>query len=540
MRRHSVKGVVFSAVFSVMLAVGQTGSAGAQQSAAPLRPTPLNPTPPSLTPEQVDVAVAGLDALVLNAMKKTGVPGIAVAVVYRDEIVFAKGFGVREIGKPAPIDTDTVFQLASVSKPIASTVVAGLVGRDILDWHDPVREYDLSFALSDPYVSTHATFADLMSHRSGLHTGAGDLLEDLGYGRAYILAHLKQQPLDSFRSSYHYSNFGYTAGGQAAAVAAGMAWADLAEETLFKPLGMARSSYRHADYMAHANRARLHAIGADPDGPAWVAKYERFPDAEAPAGGASASIADIARYLRLQLNEGRFEGRSLIDADALAATHAPQQITGPPRTPTSRAAFYGFGWNVSYDEHGYLELGHSGAFYLGAATNISLLPSEELGIAVFTNAAPIGVAEAIAKSFLDIARNGAQTVDWLGFYGMVFRAMRNAEMNEFDYAEPPTAAEPPGPLDDYEGVYANDYYGPVTIARLGDRLTMTLGPTDRPIARALAPYDGDTFTFETFGENAVGPTGAAFARDASGAVSKVVLDYYDRSGLGTFRRAAGE
>ncbi|MBT5416088.1 MAG: DUF3471 domain-containing protein, partial [Rhodospirillaceae bacterium] len=270
----------------------------------------------------------------------------------------------------------------------------------------------------------------------------------------------------------------------------------------------------------------------------WVAKYERDPDAEAPAGSASASINDVARYLRLQLDEGRFDGKAVIDADALAVTHMPHMIPSLPRTQTSRTGFYGLGWNVRYGELGQVAIGHSGAFYLGAATNINLLLGEGLGIAALTNAAPIGVAEAITNDFLDIVRNGAPTVDWLGFYGMVFQSMRDAEAAEFDYGPAPSGARHPGPPADYVGTYENGYYGPVVIAAEGDGLAMTLGPADAPTTRALMPYDGDTFTFETFGENAVGPTGAAFSRDPSGAVSELILEYYDRNGLGTFRHAA--
>ncbi len=125
------------------------------------------------------------------------------------------------------------------------------------------------------------------------------------------------------------------------------------------------------------------------------------------------------------------------------------------------------------------------------------------------------------------------------FYGMVLKSMRDAEVAEFDYADPPAAAQSPGPLAEYAGVYGNDYYGPIKISLGGDSLSMTLGPLDAPTTRALRSYDGDTFTFETFGENAVGPAGAAFVRDDSGAVTAVVLDYYDTNGLGTFRRIAG-
>jgi CubicO group peptidase (beta-lactamase class C family) len=175
--------------------------------AAPAASMTLPPTPPApealLTQEQVDSAVASLDGLVTDAMDRTGVPGVAVAVVYRDQVVYSKGFGVREVGRPETVDSDTVFQVASVSKPLASTVIARIVGDGVIRWDDPVRTSDPDFALSDPYVTEHATFADLLSHRGGLHTGAGDLLEDLGFDRDYILGHLDQQPLDPFRSSYN-------------------------------------------------------------------------------------------------------------------------------------------------------------------------------------------------------------------------------------------------------------------------------------------------------------------------------------------------
>ena len=115
--------------------------------------------------------------------------------------MLSKGFGVREVGKPDAIDPDTVFQVASVSKPVASTIVAGVVGRKTIAWDDPVIKYNPSFALHDPYVTTNASFADLLSHRSGLYTGAGDLLEDLGYDQGYILSKLNQQPLDTFRAN---------------------------------------------------------------------------------------------------------------------------------------------------------------------------------------------------------------------------------------------------------------------------------------------------------------------------------------------------
>ncbi len=397
-----------------------------------LRPTPPAFVPPLLTERQVEHAVAALDGIVGEAMAKTGVPGVAVAVVYRDEVVYASGFGVREVGRAEAIDIDTVFQLASVSKPIAATVVAAVVGHGSIGWSDPVRDHLPFFALSDPYATAKATVADLLSHRSGLYTSAGDLLEDLGYDRAYILGRLDRQPLDAFRSSYNYSNFGFTAGALAAAEAAGTTWEELADRVLFDPAGMTRTSYRHADFLAAENRARLHVRRAGQGAPAWVAEHDRQPDPQAPAGGASGSIADLARFLRLILGAGTIAGTPVVDPAALATTHAPHAMPAPPRTPLSRAGFYGLGWNVSYDERGRVDIGHAGAFYLGASTYVNLIPGEGLGIAVLTNGEPIGVPEGIARSFLDIAEHGRQTVDWFALFGRVFDAMRAADAAPFD------------------------------------------------------------------------------------------------------------
>lgn len=528
-----VRRVALATLCTAALFALPTATASAAEEPKPLLERPVSPVPPLFDQAAVDTALAALDGLVEGAMEGTGLPGVAVGVVYKDKIVYAKGFGLREIGKPGDIDPETVFMLASVSKPIASTIVAGLVGDEVLDWHDPVKTHNPAFALSDPYVTEHATFADLLSHRSGLFTGAGDLLEDLGFDRDYILSHIDQQPLDEFRTRYHYSNFGYTSGGIAAAVAAGKSWEDLADEVLFGPAGMTTASYRHADYLAHEDRAHIHA--RLPDG-TWAALYDREPDAEAPAGGASASLNDVLRFLRLQLGNGTLDGQAIIDADALTAPRVPQMIPGPARSPASRGGFYGFGWNVGYDDEGRARLNHSGAFNLGTATFVSFMPGEDLGIAVLTNGRPIGVAEGIGLSFFDVAQNGVQTIDWIGFMGQVFEHIDAADQPAVDYTKTPEDPQPPRALTAYTGTYANSYYGPLALAASGDTLSMSMGPDSAPVTFALKHFDGDTFSFETIGENANGLAGAIFTAGDDGTATEVVLDYYDTTGLGTFVR----
>jgi CubicO group peptidase (beta-lactamase class C family) len=521
----------------VVIALGaQPALAQEAGPAARLLPAPVVPVPPLLDDADIERAIAAIDGVVTDLMASTGVPGVAVAVVRGDEVIHLKGFGVREVGRPEPIDADTVFLLASVSKPIASTVIAQLVGERVIGWDDPIVRHDPDFALAEPYVTANATFADMLSHRSGLHTGAGDLLEDLGFDRDTILSRLYMQPLDPFRSTYNYSNFGYTIAGVAAAKAAGKSWEDLAEEVLFAPLGMTNSSYRHADFLAHENRARIHVRVGNPADRVWAAKHDRQPDAEAPAGGASASIRDLAQYLRLQVGAGSLGGKPVVDGDALAVTHMPHILSAPPSGQAARGGFYGLGWNVSYDDEGRVRLGHSGAFDLGTATAILFLPGENLAVAAITNGQPIGVAEAIGLTFVDIAQNGRQTVDWQTLLAGAFDAMRAAERGEPVDGTPPPDARPARAASAYVGTYENAYYGPLEVRDDAGSLVMRLGPANAPMDLPLTHIDGDGFVFETIGENATGLSKATFGSSGDGQAESLALGFYDRTGLGTWTR----
>lgn len=488
-------------------------------------PGPPPPPRPRIGDEQVDKAVGRLPGFVTGVMRETGVPGVAVAVVHRDKVVYLQGFGVRRTGEGAKIDPDTVFQLASLSKPITSTVVAGTL-KDPADWE---RRAELpGFALKDPWVTGHVTTADLLSHRSGLPDHAGDLLEDLGYDQAYILDHLRLEPLSPFRASYAYTNFGFTAAAEAVARAQGTSWQKLSEDTLFKPAGMTRTSTEFSAFARAPDHAATHV--RNPDG-TWSARFVRDPDAQAPAGGVSSTARDMARWMRLQLSGGTLDGRRIIPADTLAATHLPQILSQPPTPPENRTGFYGLGWNVSYDDAGRLRLSHSGAFDLGANTNVTLLPLEQLGIVVLTNGAPVGQADAIALDFFDTAEHGKSTTDWLPLVARLYARTDDADRSSTDYAHPPADARPARADSAYTGTYDNPYYGKLTVtanAGATGGLTLSLGP--KPLRYPLTHYDGDTFSFVTSGENAVGRTGVVF-KDGT-----VRIEYLDHTHLGTFTR----
>lgn len=484
-----------------------------------------------LSVEQVAAATKELEKLVETESPVTGIPGIAIAVVFRDQVVFAKGFGVRVVGGTDPVDADTVFQLASLSKPIGSTVVAALVGGGLVSWDSRISDLDPAFQMHDAWVTKEITIRDLYAHRSGLPDHAGDLLEDLGFTREEILRRLRyQEPDASFRSGYAYTNFGLTEGGVAAAKATGKEWEELSEEKLYVPLGMTSTSSRHADFLARRNRALGHVkIGGQ-----WVQKYQRDPDTESPAGGVSSSVNDLAKWMRLQLANGNFEGKQVVNEKALAETHHPQILTG--FSPLNGLpGFYGLGWNVNYDTEGRLRLSHSGAFELGAATAVILVPAESLGIVVLTNAFPLGVAEGIASTFLDYALYGKPTQDWLSVYKEAFARMRAAEAAQVgDYSTPPKAS-PAAQNSAYLGTYQNDFFGEIAVIEQDGGLSIVQGP--KKMTFPMKHWNRDTFIYETEGESSVGTAGIIFTIQPDGRAQRVVVENLDIHGAGSFDRA---
>ena len=486
-----------------------------------------------ITTEQMSQAVRDIQKLCQDEIRQGAVPGLAVAVVFQDQVVFAGGFGVRDVDAQDLITADTVFQLASLSKPIGSTLVAELVGEGKIFWDSKISDLDPDFEMYDPWVTREVTIRDFYSHRSGLPDHAGDLLEDLGFTRHEILHRLRyQKPDSSFRSGYAYTNFGITEAGVAATKAYNLTWEDASEQKLYRPLGMNSTSSRYADFVARTNKA----LGHVRENGHWVQKYNRDPDTESPAGGVSSSVNDLAKWMRLQLAEGEFDGRQIVDKKALSLTHSPQMLTGFSPL-TGLPTFYGLGWNVNYDAEGRLRLGHSGAFALGAATCVLLAPWQHLGIVVLTNAYPIGVAEGLAFTFTDLALDGKATQDWLALFQKMFLnpAVIGVTLGA-DYSKPPTSLTPALPNSTYVGTYNNDFFGDIQIIENGIGLEIIEGP--RKTAFPLRHYDRDIFTYQTEGENAVGASGVTFTIGPDGKATTVVVEALNVRGEGTFKRSA--
>lgn len=484
-----------------------------------------------MTPERLREAIKNLEELAANTIEANGTPGLAITIVHRDRVIYTKCFGVREVGKPELVDASTVFQVASMSKPITSTVLAALVGEKKVGWDDRVSDHDPSFVMYTPYVTRELRLRDLLCHRSGLPDHAGDLLEDMGYPAAEIMRRLRYQPpSSSFRAGYAYNNFGYSEAAYAAAKGVGAEWNKIAHEALFTPLGMTSTSYAYADYEAAKNRAKLHVLV---DGK-WTAKNTRQPDAQAPAGGVSSTITDLTRWMRLHLAGGKFEGKQLIDAAALAETRTPQIVTG--FTPEQgRVASYGLGWNVIDQRGGLIVANHSGEFSMGVRTEASLIPAEELGIAVLSNSAPNGVPEGLTESFFDWALDGKLQRDWMGFANQQFELMVAHDLAQTsDFSEAPTDRGAPLALSAYAGKYQNDYFGAIEIGEQGGKLTLGLGPKLQRFE--LTHWARDVFWFQPTGEMSAGRSGVIFAIGPEGRAESVLIENLDVNGMGRFER----
>lgn len=474
----------------------------------------------------IDRAVKSLAPHTKKLMKKAGVPGIAIAVVQGDKVIYAEGFGVRKMGTKLKVTPDTIFPLASVSKSLAATVVAGAVDHGKVSWDDPVAKHLPGFTLKNKEVGEKVTIADMFAHRSGLPDHAGDLLEDIGYNRAEIIYRLRFEPLKPFLTTYEYTNFGLTAGAEAVAKAEGLSWEELSKKELYTPLKMTSTSSTWADYNQAANKVDIHRK--------FQGKWKtsaRNADEQSPAGGASSSVNDMAKWMILMLNDGKYEDKQIIDKKVLLELRQlPANVRPLVKNPTS---FYGLGMNVSTDKTGRLRLSHSGAFALGTGTHYTLLPSERLGIVVLTNAMPSGVAEAIAQEFYDIVEHGRVQGDNFPKFLDYFTKLL-ADRGELIGKKPPAEPAPALPDSAYLGTYANEYYGPATVKITNKGLSLVVGPDKRTLP--LHHWDGNTFAFATGGENSTGISSLKFSPATADEPASMKVEFFDANGLGTFKK----
>lgn len=434
------------------------------------------------------------DAYAEKTFNQSGVPAMAVAVVKDDKVIYLRTFGVKNVTTKEPVNPDTRFQLASISKAVTATMIAEMVGNGELSWDDTIVSVNPGFKLSDPYVTQHVTFRDLLSHRSGLpEYGTDELQYEFMYTRPEIMDRLPYLGLPGpFRSSYAYSNIGITIAGLTAAEKVGKSYEDLVAERIFVPAGMYNTSARFSDFVSSSDHVEAYPM----DEGTPIAGPFINDDTNAPAGGVSSTINDMARYARLQANGGSIDGREVVNASALAETHTPSFIRS---YYGSGMAGSGLGWNT-YLDGGRTRVEKDGMFSNGAATLITVWPQDRMALVVMTNKFPEGnpLTGSISNGWNELYSTGKIEKDW---YGEAVKTLQaGLDSMSPKQVEKPANPKPARDLAYYTGSYRQDYYGTVRIVEESGKLMVYLGRSTTPMA--LAPYDGNTFS-EASGEGLV-------------------------------------
>lgn len=352
---------------------------------------------------------AAIDSLVEKVRTTFDVPGIAVAVIKEDKIIHAKGYGVRSLATKEKVDENTLFGIASNSKAFTSAALAMLVDEGKLQWDDKVTQYIPEFKLYDPYVTNEFTIRDLLTHRSGMGLGAGDLMmfpDSNNFTRKDIIHNLRYlKPVSSFRSKYDYDNNLYIVAGEVISIVSGMPWETFIEQRIMQPLGMNRSK---ASISRVKDRSNMIVPHAPVNGKVQPISIDWSETANA-AGGIQSNLTDLSRWVIMQMNHGKYGdnlSKTLFSDKVHEEMWAPQTLmpvtTAPPYN--THFAAYGLGW-VLNDVKGYKQVSHTGGL-AGVVTQVTLLPEMKLGIIVLTNqqagAAFVAITNTIKDSYLGI------------------------------------------------------------------------------------------------------------------------------------------
>ena len=476
-----------------------------------------------------------LDARIRAVIAEHGVPGMAVAIVEDGRVVHAKGYGVRRLGSPEPVDADTIFPTGSTGKAVTATALAILVDDGRIGWDDRVIDHLPDFRMSDPWVTREMTIRDLLVHRSGLGLGAGDLLfvPRTSRSRADIVRALRHiRPATSFRSGYAYDNVLYVVAGQLVEAVSGQSWETFVRERVLLPAGMVRSTSEDAARFATANRVQPHARVQGPVrglGPLSVLDERRgLGQAAAPAGGISSSANDFGRWLRIQLALGALpEGGRLFSEAVAREMWTPQQLIpirpmpGDLAAATPKFSAYALGWQVQ-DYRGVRTVQHAGAVF-GVQTMVVLVPDRNLGFSLQINSEDGLVLRGLMLELLDHYLDAPERKDWVAAFAAFVKARGEAAtaLLAGDGGRPRDAGKPSLPLADYAGDYADAWYGPIGVAFDGRRLRMDFRQTPEMVG-TLSHWRLDTFRVD-WDDPTIEPAFATFALDAEGEVARISM-----------------
>ncbi len=437
------------------------------------------------TPQPAKDPLEGLDAFVETLRTDWKVPGVGIAIVKGDQVIYAKGFGQRDMGQNLPVTPNTLFAIGSCSKAFTATAVGMLVDEGKIDWDKPLRTYLPSFKMWDDYVTEHMTPRDLVTHRSGLPRH--DLL---WYGSTFTRREMFDrlrylEPSRGFRASYQYQNLMFMTAGVLVEEVARKPWEDFIRERFFAPLEMTTSNTSVNDSQKAADFARPH--GGDTE-KSNVIPFRNI-DQIGPAGSINSSAREMSNWIIAQLNDGKFSGKQVIPERVLRQTHTPQIVSGATlRYDELFYSMYAMGWGVNA-YRGHLMVTHSGGID-GFTAHVSLMPKDKLGIVILTNKGGTRLTGILAFNVYDRLL-GLEPVSWnernkeevAKSRETQQKAEKEEDKNRKDGTQPSHAA------GDFAGEFDHPGYGSLKIWENAGKLYATYNG----LTTALKHYHYDVF-----------------------------------------------
>ena len=432
-----------------------------------------------------------LDNFIQEAKNGWHAPGLAVTVIKDGEVLFSKGYGVRELGKQESVNTKTMFAMASTTKAFTAMAIGMLVDDGVFEWDDPVVKYFPEFQLYDPYVSRELKIRDLLCHRAGL--GNTDMLWIADYSENEILRRMRYaKPSYSFRAGYTYQNVMYLAAGKLIEKVTGIRWEDFIQQRILDPLDMTGTvpMYKHLE--DNNNFVSPHY---NIEGSVEIIKYTNA-DNIGPAGSMWSCVEDMSQWINFLLNEGKIGDEALLKPETFSELFTPQTII--PKSsfyPTSQLSMpnwttYGLGW-FQHDYKGRATYFHTGSLG-GLVAIIALVPENNFGIYVFSNLDHAELRHAIMYKAIDLYVDNDNSREWnkevLELYDGIRKKQETRRTNMI--AQRVQNTKPSLSLDQYSGIYRDDLYGDIVISYKENKLAFSFTSS---ISGKLSHWHYDTF-----------------------------------------------
>lgn len=461
-----------------------------------------------------DAPYQDLEHHVKKALDDWNVPGVAVAIIEKDALVLAKGYGVRKTGEKAAVDEKTVFAIGSVTKAFTAAAIGMLVDEGKLRWDTPIVQCLPGFVMSDPDIARVITLRDLLSHRTGL-LRADWLWLHRPVDRDVLLRELrclrfKQGP----GTGFHYNNLLYLAAGEVIPATSGVNWDEFMKGRIFAPLGMIDSSTSIAALKGLENTATPHVKRGD-----TVRTVSWLPlDQIAPAGSINSNVVDMAQWVRMQLGEGKLNGTRILSAASIRDMRSAQVPVDREEVLAmfSGKCSYGFGWMI-WDDAGRTIVEHGGNVE-GMTAQVALVPEQKFGLVILCNMGQSELPRSLMGTILDL-HFGRAPRDWSAERRASLKALSEAAGSNLKKIEGRRipGSRPSLSLDKYEGFYREASKTVVVVVRRREGgLSLEI---DRTSLGPIDHWSDDTFRIQT----PAGPIYATFSKDAEGKVVKMTL-----------------